>query len=105
MGDSSFNSQVFYGFGVALGPAKIQVDGKDVLVPTLEDFLAASGAAEGALGQKILQDNAEKVRIRKLIDDAALTPLDPGTATTAQLAAQNAQLIAILTNLVVGGTG
>jgi hypothetical protein len=103
MPDSSLNSQIVYNFAGDPEPLKIKVGDEDRHAVAMEDFIQSMGTSEEALGQKILQDNNDKIRILKNVADQDLTTLDSGTATAAQCAIEINKLQAIVNSLVIAG--
>lgn len=94
------NAQILYGFAGDSKPIPFgEGDEKKALV-SHPDFMMAMRAAEEAMGQKILQDNADAVRVSNLVVDQELSTLNTGTATAADCAGQLNKVYAILTNLV-----
>jgi len=94
------NSQIIYGWGG--DPEKVVVgegdDAKEVV--TVEDFITSIRSAETAMGQKILQDNAETHRLNSAIADSGFQTLQP-TALLADVIVEINKINAFLsTNLV-----
>lgn len=103
MPNSSLNSQVVYNFAGDGKPIEVKHEDGSSQVVAFEDFQRSMTSIETASGQKILQDNQDKIRIAQNVSDAGLSLLDTGTATTAQVAAEVNKMNAILTNLVILG--
>jgi hypothetical protein len=101
----SLNSQIAYNWVGTPDPIEVPREGEDPkqAVP-LEDFVRGMGTAEEALGQKILQDNNNQLRILKMVSESGLVDLaTDGSATSAQLAAAINKLNSLFTNLVIAG--
>lgn len=104
MSGSSLNSQIVYGWSGAPKPIAIEQEGGEKSALSVDDFVQGMTSAEEALGQKILQDNNDKLRILDNITEQGLTDLAvDGSATSAQLATAINKFNAILTNLVIAG--
>lgn len=102
--NSSLNSQIVYGWSGGVEGKEFEKDGETHNLTTAEEVQQGLGAAEEALGQKILQDNKNWLRILGNINDAGLTDLPTdGSATSAQLAAAINSLNSLFTNLVIQG--
>lgn len=100
---SAFYSQVLYGFAdEGIKPVLIgEGDEKKTLV-NYEDFVSSMKTAEDALGQQILQNNAESTRLNDLIVDQEIVQL-PGAATLADVIVEINKINTILANLVLNG--
>lgn len=100
MDASSLNSQILYNWLGNSSPIEIKQEDKTLKVASHEDVFRAMNEAESALGQKILQDNSDKIRNLSNITDQDLSQLNTGTATAAQCAAEINKIYNILTNLI-----
>lgn len=100
---ATFNSQVLYGWTGSPDPLIVEQGEEKKKTIGYDDFMRSMDNAEKTFGEKIIQDNSESTRIATLISDNALTTLDTGTATTAQIAAQVNSMISIFTNFVNSG--
>lgn len=103
MSGSSLNSQIVYGWSGSPAPIPVEKDGKEHSAVSVDDFTQAMTSAEEALGQKILQDNNDKLRVLQEITDQGLVDLVPATATASQCATEINKIKAILTNLIIAG--
>lgn len=97
------NSALFYGWSGEAKPVSIGEGDDKKQVVAHQDFLAAMRSSEEAMGQKILQDNNEVIRVGALISDQSLSALNTGTATAADCAAQLNKLYNIMSQLVILG--
>lgn len=97
-----FKSQAIYGFSGDSKPILIgEGDDKNKLV-SYDDHITAMGNAEDAVGQIIVQDNAESTRLNGMITSLSPSQLG-GTATLSDVIEQINIINTILTNLVVNG--
>lgn len=92
-------SQTIYGFGndaqkVDLGQGKVGV--------AYESFLASMEKVEAAVGQKILQDNQNQIRVAKLVAGYNFTNVGTSVSGVQTATALN-QIFEVLNQLVVQG--
>ena len=98
----TLNSQVIYNWSGGSQPIKPGEWKEDTKLVSFSDFSDAMQSSEEAMTQKITQDNAEALRVLKLVNDANLQTLD-SSATLSQCIEEINKINSILTNLVSNG--
>lgn len=97
---SSLNSQVLYNYGEGAKPIMIGEGDNKKAVVGHSDFTESMSQINASIGEKILQDNQDRIRQADLVSSAGLTTLDPGTATTSDLATQLNSVVNVLNSLI-----
>lgn len=95
----TFLSQILYNLSQSPKAHVVKEGAEEVKLVKIDDFTEALSNAEEAIGQIIIQNNADTKRVQDILDEEDLDDLD-GAATLPQTITKVNSILAVLTQIV-----